>query len=61
MNGYRLWLAQWKVSSPTSPASNWASRSWSFWQYSSCGSVAGISGCVDLDRMRGADFAKFDY
>ena len=57
-NGYRvLWIAHWQATSPTIPASNWGSRGWQFWQYSSCGSVAGISGCVDLDRFEGSDFS----
>jgi GH25 family lysozyme M1 (1,4-beta-N-acetylmuramidase) len=57
-NGYRvLWTANWKVTSPAVPASNWSGASWTFWQYSSCGSVAGISGCVDLDRFKGSDFS----
>jgi GH25 family lysozyme M1 (1,4-beta-N-acetylmuramidase) len=60
-NGYRVWIANWKVSSPTVPASNWGGRGWSFWQYSNCGSVAGVSGCVDLDRIKGSDFSKLTY
>lgn len=57
-NGYRVvWVANWRVSSPTVPGSNWGSRSWGFWQYSDCGTVAGISGCVDLDRFRGTDLS----
>jgi GH25 family lysozyme M1 (1,4-beta-N-acetylmuramidase) len=56
-NGYKvLWTANWKVSSPAVPATNWGGRSWTFWQYSDCGSVPGISGCVDLDRFKGSDF-----
>jgi len=56
-NGYRvLWIAHWKATAPAVPASDWGSRSWQFWQYSSCGSVAGISGCVDLDRFKGSNF-----
>jgi GH25 family lysozyme M1 (1,4-beta-N-acetylmuramidase) len=57
-NGYRMmWIANWHVASPTTPAANWGGLSWGFWQYSSCGKVAGISGCVDLDRFRGSDFS----
>jgi len=56
LNGYRvLWVANWGVSSPSVPASNWAGRGWTFWQYSNCGKVPGIAGCVDLDRFRGSD------
>jgi GH25 family lysozyme M1 (1,4-beta-N-acetylmuramidase) len=57
-NGYRVvWVAHWSVASPTVPASNWSGRSWSFWQYSNCGTVSGIAGCVDLDRFRGSDLS----
>ena len=52
-----LWIAHWGTSSPTLPAGNWGGHGWTFWQYSSCGSVAGISGCVDLDRFNGSDLA----
>jgi GH25 family lysozyme M1 (1,4-beta-N-acetylmuramidase) len=52
-----LWIAHWGTSSPTVPAGNWGGHGWTFWQYSSCGSVAGISGCVDLDRFNGSDLA----
>lgn len=51
-NGYRLWIPSWG-SAPSEPASNWGGRGWSFWQYSACGRVSGISGCVDLDRANG--------
>ena len=57
-NGYSvLWIAHWGVSSPSVPASNWGGKSWTFWQYTSNGSVPGISGAVDLDRYR---FDTFD-
>jgi GH25 family lysozyme M1 (1,4-beta-N-acetylmuramidase) len=61
-NGYRVvWIAHWGVSSPTVPASNWGGRSWGFWQYSNCGSVPGIAGCVDLDRFHGSDLSKASF
>jgi GH25 family lysozyme M1 (1,4-beta-N-acetylmuramidase)/uncharacterized protein YgiM (DUF1202 family) len=57
-NGYGvLWVAHWGTTSPSVPGSNWGGRSWTFWQYSSDGSVPGISGRVDLNRYR---FATFD-
>jgi lysozyme len=53
-NGYGLWVAHWTTASqPSVPASNWAGAGWTFWQHSSTGSVAGISGAVDLDRFNG--------
>jgi GH25 family lysozyme M1 (1,4-beta-N-acetylmuramidase) len=59
-NGYKvLWIAHWTTgSSPTVPADNWGSQGWTFWQYTSDGSVSGISGRVDLNRYRGTDFTK---
>ena len=49
---YPLWVAEWGVSKPSVPAENWAGRGWSVWQYTSSGSVAGISGRVDMNRLR---------
>jgi GH25 family lysozyme M1 (1,4-beta-N-acetylmuramidase) len=54
-NGYALWIAHWHVAQPRVPASNWAGHGWTIWQYDNCGSVAGIDGCVDLDRLNGTD------
>jgi GH25 family lysozyme M1 (1,4-beta-N-acetylmuramidase) len=56
-NGYRLWIAHWGVTSPKIPARNWAGHGWTLWQYDNCGSVAGISGCVDLDRSVMSDLS----
>ncbi len=51
-----LWVAHWTSNaSPTVPANNWEGHGWTFWQYSDCGAVAGIGGCVDLDRYNGLD------
>ncbi len=59
-NGYRVvWVAHWTTApSPTVPASDWAGFGWTFWQYTSSGSVAGITGRVDLDRFDGADVSS---
>ena len=60
--GYKtLWVAHWGVSAPTVPAQNWGGNGWTFWQYTSDGSVPGISGRVDLDRYNGTDFAPVAY
>jgi len=45
-----LWVANWGVSKPTVPG---AWNRWAFWQYSSAGSVPGITVPVDLDRFEG--------
>jgi GH25 family lysozyme M1 (1,4-beta-N-acetylmuramidase) len=54
---YPLWVAQWGVGKPSVPAGNWAGHGYSVWQYTSSGSVAGISGHVDMDRL-GTGLAK---
>lgn len=56
-SGYKvLWIAHWGVRRPDVPARNWAGHGWTFWQYSDCGSVRGIRGCVDMNRYRGESF-----
>ena len=59
-NGYTiLWVAHWTTApSPIMPAANWGGKSWTFWQYTSDGTVPGISGRVDLDRYNGTDLTK---
>jgi lysozyme len=49
-SNYLLWDAHWGVTCPNLPQS-WAT--WSIWQYTSTGSVTGISGNVCLDRSNG--------
>ena len=58
--GYRtLWIAYWTtLASPSIPAANWGGTGWTFWQYTSDGSVPGIQGRVDLDRYRYASFDR---
>jgi GH25 family lysozyme M1 (1,4-beta-N-acetylmuramidase) len=60
-NGFRtLWLAHWtSASSPTVPASNWGGYSWTFWQWTSSGTVPGIGGRVDMDRFHYADLTPY--
>lgn len=60
-NGYRLWIAHWNVTSPSVPGSNWGGRSWTAWQYTSQGTVSGISGRVDLNRFRLSSFSSVTY
>jgi GH25 family lysozyme M1 (1,4-beta-N-acetylmuramidase) len=59
-NGYGvLWIAHWTTaSSPSVPAESWGGKGWTFWQYTSDGSVSGISGRVDLNRYKGTDFSR---
>ncbi len=56
-----LWIAHWGTSSPALPAANWGGHGWTFWQYSSTGSVPGISGNVDLDRYNGSDLSPVSF
>jgi lysozyme len=58
--GYKvLWVAHWTTASaPSVPASNWGGNGWTFWQYTSDGTVAGISGRVDLNRYRHSSFTS---
>ncbi len=46
-----LWVAHWTNYCPTLPP-NWSDFQW--WQYTSSGSVRGISGNVDLDLFNGS-------
>lgn len=57
LNGYRLWIAHYGVSSPTIPTP-WSGQL--FWQYTSTAHVAGITGGVDVDKLVGgrAELAK---
>ena len=52
-----LWIAHWNTPTPTLPANDWQGNGWKIWQYSNCGDVPGIDGCVDLDYFNGLDFA----
>jgi GH25 family lysozyme M1 (1,4-beta-N-acetylmuramidase) len=53
LRGHPLWVANWDVRKPVVPADNWAGESWTIWQYTSSGSVAGIDGRVDRNWLRG--------
>jgi len=55
---YPLWVANYGPSCPTMP-SGWAQ--WVMWQSSSTGTVAGISGSIDVDEFNGtlSDLKKF--
>lgn len=48
-----LWVAHWGVDAPRLPADDWAGYGWTFWQYTSDGTVPGIEGRVDLDVFNG--------
>ena len=48
-----VWIGHWDTRHPLVPANKWAGEGWTFWQYTNCGHVAGISGCVDRDTFSG--------
>ena len=47
---FPLWIANWGVTCPGMPV-GWTN--WAIWQYSSTGTVGGITGAVDLDKFNG--------
>lgn len=55
LTDYPLWIAEYGVSTPSSRV-NW--DAWAGWQYSDTGTVAGISGYVDLDHFTDAMFLE---
>jgi GH25 family lysozyme M1 (1,4-beta-N-acetylmuramidase) len=59
-NGYEvLWVAHWTTApAPILPAGGWGGDGWTFWQYTSSGSVPGISGRVDLNRYNGLNLDR---
>lgn len=58
--GFPLWIAHYTgASAPTVPAANWNGQGWSFWQWTSCASVPGITGCADEDRFPGSDLSPY--
>jgi len=54
LNNYPLWIAHWGVSYPTI-LGIW--NDWLFWQHTGTGSVAGISGNVNLNIFNGDSIA----
>jgi GH25 family lysozyme M1 (1,4-beta-N-acetylmuramidase) len=57
-HGYRLWLGHWTTGTPWVPANDWGGNGWTFWQYTNCGKVPGVGGCVDLDHYKGTKLAR---
>lgn len=55
INQYDLWLANYNYAPPSKPPASASGiwNDWAFWQYSSTGSVSGISGDVDLNVFEG--------
>lgn len=50
--GSPLWIANWGVRRPAVPARNWAGKGWTIWQFTSSGTIPGVRGRVDLNRLR---------
>lgn len=52
--GYKvLWLAHYETRSPSIPGQRWNGHGWTFWQWTQCGHVEGIRGCVDRNYYLG--------
>jgi GH25 family lysozyme M1 (1,4-beta-N-acetylmuramidase) len=56
-HGYPLWIAHWYVQAPDVPANDWDGHGWTFWQWTSTGSLNGITTDVDRDRFDGTDLS----
>jgi len=50
-----LWVAHYGTSRPSVPASRWDGNGWTFWQWTKCGRVDGVNGCVDRNYFRGSE------
>jgi lysozyme len=46
-----LWVAHYTRRRPIVPAGSWAGQGWTIWQWTDCGRVRGIRGCVDMNRL----------
>jgi lysozyme len=61
--GRRLWVANWTLAKQPVLPWDWRQRglTWSLWQYSNRGRIAGINASVDLNKFNGsrADFYRF--
>ena len=55
-NGYRYWVRDLGVESPTLPANDWGGRGWTLWQYV-VAPYPGIRGKVDQNRFNGTSVA----
>ncbi|MEA2710135.1 MAG: lysozyme [Phycisphaerales bacterium] len=59
VTSHDLWIANWStaygdpMTTGSPPVGVWGAGNWDFWQYSSTGTVSGISGAVDLDVYQG--------
>ena len=49
-----LWVGHWDTSYPSVPGKHWAGNGWTIWQWTDCGHVPGVHGCVDRDSLGGA-------
>jgi lysozyme len=50
-----LWVAHYGTSRPSVPANRWDGHGWTIWQWTECGRVRGVKGCVDRNYFRGDD------
>ena len=52
-----LWVAHYGTRRPSVPARRWHGNGWSIWQWTKCGRVRGVGGCVDRNYYRGRDIS----
>lgn len=50
-----LWVAHYGTRRPNVPARRWDGNGWTLWQWTECGRVRGVRGCVDRNYYRGRD------
>jgi GH25 family lysozyme M1 (1,4-beta-N-acetylmuramidase) len=59
-NGNGLWVAHWtKAPAPQLPAAGWSGHNWTFWQWTNCQTIPGITRCSDADRANAPDPSPF--
>ncbi len=51
--GHKLWVANFGVRAPAVPAADWDGQGWTVWQFTSTGTVKGIEGAVDKNKLAG--------
>lgn len=55
-----LWVAHYTRKAPDVPARGWRGKGWTFWQWTDCGRVRGVKGCVDRNRFAGRDLTDLE-
>jgi lysozyme len=56
-SGHPLWIAEYNDGAAPALPNGW--NAWAIWQYSDAGSIPGIGGNVDMDRLNGEDLSPY--